>query len=247
MTTLPELLGGLFRVMTGRAKLWENARFILARVPLYSAQVKRILPLGMRPTDPAAGTLFIANYTKTSFTIPYKEAALLIDVCTPLGRGVHCCWMTVDDDTALIYGRELLGYPKKMAQFTFEETEKHISASVSRRGVKLLTMEAEKGERENSPAPVFDQKTFNVGAMGQFFALNPVWLLRPREVIHESYTAKVSMQLAESEYDPLATLISGPPVSGRMAVTDIPGSSYNLPVWFAGPIFFNRTFFMRFR
>ena len=74
----------------------------LADVPLHRAATKRILPLGMKLTDQPTGTLFIVDYTKTSFTIPYKEAALLIKVKTPFGQGVHCPWMVVDDDTALI-------------------------------------------------------------------------------------------------------------------------------------------------
>jgi len=248
MTTFKEVVGNLARVLRGKAQLWENARFVLAQVPLKHNEVKRILPCGLWPAEPATGTLFIANYTKTSFTAPYKESALLINVRTLLGSGVHCCWMVVDnDDTALIYGRELLGYPKKLAQITFEETDNHVSASVSRRGIKLLSMDAQKGPALFPGPPIFDQKTFNAGGMGQFFLLNPVWLFRPREVIKESFSAKVSMKLAESEYDPIAKLISGEPISGRIAVIDIPGSRYNFPVGIAGPRFFNNTFYMRFR
>ena len=227
--------------------LWDDARFILADVPLDPVEAKRILPFGMKTTEPPTGTLFIVDYTKTSFTIPYKEAALLIKVKTPLGQGVHCPWMVVDDDTALIYGRELLGYPKKMAQFEFKEDGDHVSASVTRRGIKVLYMEGNRGESQPAPAPVFNIKTFNSGGLGQFFSFNPIWLFKPTEVIHESYECDVSVKIEESEFDPISLLVSGPPLSGRFVVMDIPGSKYNVIVGATGLRFFANTFFMRFK
>ncbi len=230
-----------------KGKLWENARFILADVPLRAHEVKQILPLGMKPAEPASGILFISNYTNTSFTIPYHEAALLVRVRTLVGKGLHCCWMVVDDDTALIYGRELLGYPKKLAEITFDEYADGIEASVTRRGTQVLAMRAERGGAQASPPPVFDHKTFNVGGMGQHFALNPVWLLRPLEEIHESFEAHVTVTLQDSEFDPVARLVAGEPASGRIAVTDILGSKYMCPVGIAGLRWFPRTFNMRYR
>ncbi len=172
---------------------------------------------------------------------------MLIHVRTLFGRGLHCCWMTVDDDTAMAYGRELLGYPKKMAQIDFQENGDEISASVTRRGIKVLSIKGKRGAAQISPKPVFSIKTFNVGGPGQLFAFNPITLFRPREAVHESYDAAVSVSLADSEYDPLSGLVAGEPVSGRFAVIDISGTHYFLPVGLAGLTWLNRTFSMRFR
>jgi acetoacetate decarboxylase len=227
--------------------LWENARFILADVPMKATEAKRLLPLGMQLSDPPKATLFIVDYTKTGFTVPYKEAACLMHVKTPLGEGLHCCWMAVDDDTALIYGRELLGYPKKAAEIAHEENEDGISASVTRRGVEVLKMEGKRGEAQRSPAPVFDIKTFNVGGIGQMFAVNLIWMLRPEEVIHESFDAEVAVTLGESDLDPIASFLQPAPATGRIAASDILGSKYMVPVGLAGPRWFGKTFNMRYR
>jgi acetoacetate decarboxylase len=227
--------------------LWENARFILADVPLKVEQAKKILPWGMKLTDPPTATVFIADYRKTGFTVPYKEAGVLIHVKTAFGTGYHCCWMPVDDDTALIYGRELLGYPKKLAKIAFEETPESIQASVTRRGVTVLSMQGKRGKPESNPDPVFDVKTFNVGGLGQLFAVSVVWLLRPIEVIHESYDAEVTLELNDSELDPLATFIEPRVLRGRMVVTDIPGARYLFPVGIAGVRWLSHTFSMRVR
>jgi acetoacetate decarboxylase len=245
--TIVSLFTRLVRQGNITVPLWEDARFILADVPLKVNEAKKILPWGMKLTDPPRATLFIADYRKTGFTIPYKEAGVLVHVKTLFGTGYHCCWMLVDDDTALIYGRELLGYPKKLAKIDFEETTETIKASVTRRGVTMLSMEGKRGAPQKNPDPVCDIKIFNVGGMGQMFAFNPVWLFRYIEVIHESYEAEVSVTLNESEVDPLTSLVEPEVVSGRIAVTDIPGSYYMFPVGIAGVKWLSRTFAMRVR
>jgi acetoacetate decarboxylase len=230
-------------------KTWENARFVLADVPLDHYEVLKILPWGMKPSDPPLATLFIADYPKVSFPIvPYHEAAMLLHVRTPLGSGIHCCWMIVDDDTALILGREMLGYPKKMGIFEINEKEGTVHASVSRRGVRVMDIQAKRGQSQDPNPPVFNIKTFNVGAMGQFFAFNPIWVFHPREVIHESYKADIKLTLNDSVFDPIAALVAGEPRNGRIVAMDIPGDgAYMAPVGFAGPGWFGRTFNMRFR
>ncbi|MBN1663137.1 MAG: acetoacetate decarboxylase family protein [Deltaproteobacteria bacterium] len=215
------------------SNMWDGARIVLCDVPIDKRQVKAILPLFMTPTKEAKATLFIANYVKNSFSVPYHEAALLLHVRTPLGRGVHCPWMIVDDDSAMIYGREHLGYPKKMGEFIFEETKTHIHASVKRRGVEILSMDGAMGKSETNPAPVLGMKTFNVRSPGQFFIFHPIWLFRAKETVTESYETPIKLTLNESVVDPIARLIDGNPFNGRMTVIDIIGGAYMLPVGLA--------------
>ena len=237
----------LKEAMKGRVKLWTGARFVMADVPLDRQEASRVLPRGMKLTDPPTATLFVANYPKTAFTVAYKEAAVLIHVNTLLGRGMHCCWMVVDDDTALILGRELLGYPKKLADIRFDEDMHGVQAGVARRGAHVLTLGALRGQKQSPPPPIFDIKTFNAGGPGQFYLFHPIWLFRPKEVIHESYSADVSVLFGDSEYDPIARLVNGPPTNGRIAVSDIMGARYNLPVGLAGPKWFTTVYNMRFK
>ena len=247
LTTTWETLGRIRRALKQGVKLWEGARFILADVPVNKREVKKILPWGMSPAQPVRATLFITHYPKTAFTVAYKEAAVLIHVNTPLGRGVHCCWMVVDDDTALILGRENLGYPKKMADIRFDESQEKVISSVTRRGVRVLSLNGIRGAEQAPPPPIFDQKTFNVSGPGQMNLIHPIWMFRPREVVLESYEAEISMEIGSSELDPLERIIDGPPVSGRIAASDIVGSKYFVPVGVAGPQWVLNTYKMRFK
>lgn len=219
---------------------------MLADIPLDRDKARRLLPLGMRLEGTPRATVFVADYTKTSFTVPYREAALLIHIRTPLGKGVHCPWMLVDDDTALAYGREMLGYPKKMAEFTFREKGRRVHSSVTRRGTRILSFTMEIGQSQASPTPVFGIKTFNAGGPGQFVAINPIWLFRARERIRESYDARATLALAPSKYDPVSQLVAGEPFNARFVVMDILRGGYFLPVGIVGPFWFARTHTMRF-
>jgi len=242
-----EAFGRIFGAAFGKENLWDNARFIFAEVPVHAGQASRLLPWGLKLTEPARATIFIVDYTKTSFTIPYHEAAVLLHVRHPLGTGLHCPWMIVDDDTALIYGRELLGYPKKLGTFEFEEDDTSVSASLTRRGVKILSMKGVKGDKQQNPATAFDVKTFNVGGPGSLFAINPIWMFRPKEVIHESRGMDVELKVENAEFDPIADIIAGDPVSGRFVVLDIAGSRYNVMVGFAGVRYLATNHDIRFR
>jgi len=228
---------------------WDGARFALADVPLDPRAVKKILPLCMRPSNPPMATIFFADYRNVAYPLfPYRETAMMVHVRTPLGSGRHCCWIIVDDDPAMILGREMLGFPKKTGRFVFEEKKDAINASIERRGVAVMSLRAVRGARETDPKPVLNYRTFHYGGMGQYMAISPVWMFKPREVIHESYSADITLTLKDSSCDPLARLVAGGPRNGRIAIMDIPGGSpYMLPVGLSGPRVFGRTFNMRFR
>ncbi len=52
--------------------------------------------------------------------------------------------MPVDDDTAMICGREQFGFPKKMAdRITLDRDGPHVAGSAVRNGVQLLRIEGE--------------------------------------------------------------------------------------------------------
>jgi len=232
--TFKKELSGLRKIAGKNSNLWDGARIVLVDVPIHKKQVKRILPLFLRPAKEAKATLFLANYVKNSFTVSYHEAALLIHVRTPFGKGLHCPWMVVDDDAAMIYGRDQLGYPKKMGDFVFEETDSTVRAGLARRGIDVLHMDAAKGKPETNPEPVFARKFFNVRNPGQFYMLHSICMFRAKEKITEAYSADIRLIVNDSPADPIAQLIDGEPTNGRMVVMDIPGGAYLLLVGFAG-------------
>ncbi len=225
-----------------------GCQFLQAEVPLDPVEAKKLVPFGMRLTDPPMATLTAASYETFPLGSPFRESALNIRVKTPVGKGAFCAWIVVDDDRSLIGGREFLAYPKKMADFSKVYGEDHISATVSRLGKPLFEMEAERLEKEIDPAPVYGGKHFNLGGPGQCILYSPLWLFRAKETIHESYHVNVSLKVFDSDRDPLARIISGGPVSGRFSKLDSNGVKYLLPIGFTGGLrWFVNSFALRYR
>jgi acetoacetate decarboxylase len=225
-----------------------GCKYLQVDVPVDRDAVRQILPLGLWPTDPPMAMLTAARYETFPLGAPFRESAFNIYVNTPFGKGIHCAWIVVDDDRSLIGGRDFLGYPKKMADFSIRDSQGHVSATVSRLGKPLISIEADILEREEHPAPVYAVKHFNMGGPLNMVFFSPLWVFVARETIYESHTVKATLELGDSDRDPLARIVSGPPAGGRMTVLDSHGLRYLLPVGVTGGIrWFSNTFSMRYR
>ena len=236
-------------VLGERGIPFQDASLVLFDIPLNRREVKKILPLGLWPTNPPMATMFFANYPIFPYGVPYREAVMMVHVRTPLGRGVHFNWILVDDDVALIGGRDFLGYPKKLGEITFAEKNGIIRTSVKRRGIKLMTVKARRNAPEDNPGPVFRHKTFNIHGPGQILTINLVLFFKPREVIHESFKAQAEFSLNDSVFDPIAGLVAGDPVNARIVHMDILlPPKYIFPLGYTGGWrWFLNTFNMRCR
>jgi acetoacetate decarboxylase len=228
---------------------FQNASLVLLEVPLNRHEVKKILPLGLWPANPPMATLFFADYPIFPYGVPYREAVMMVHVRTPLGRGIHCNWILVDNDVALIGGRDFLGYPKKLGEISFTEKNGVVHVCVTRRGIRLMTVNAERKAPEYNPGPVFSHKNFNLRGPADILTLNQVLFFKPREVIHESFEADAELFLSDSVFDPIAGLVAGAPLRARMVRMDILlPPAYIFPVGYTGGWrWFLNTFNMRFR
>jgi acetoacetate decarboxylase len=226
--------------------IFEDARFLAAQVELDPRCMQARLPFGLRLSRPATATLFVAHFPKTSFGSVYSEAGLFVDVCSLVGRAAHCPWMLVDDDIALITGRELVGYPKKMGSFEIDWGDEQIHACVERRGVELFRMDARLGGVDRDPPPMLGRLTLNVsGTMG--FSPQQLIAFRPREQVVEARHADLTLQLGASERDPLDELGLGAVQSAHFYRVHIGGRLPPLPIAPVSPLFWITNFSLRFQ
>lgn len=186
---------------------WRDARLLSFDTDVDAAAARRWLPPGLRPSEPARATWFVADYPDTSFGVAYRECGLLLHA-RRFGRPVtHCAWMVVDDDTALILGRELLGFPKKMAVIDIAASGDRWRATVARRGVELLSVDAELGA-DLPPARAFPLPLVNLrGFPGLVPSL--LWRMEITEHFRAGRAATLSVRLQGSDADPLHELFAG--------------------------------------
>lgn len=182
--------------------LYRDATWLTARVALDADRARAWLPPGLTLGSPARATVFVSHFPWTSFGSEYREAGVLFHVRRRFRRAVFCPWMVVDDDVALIAGRELLGYPKKLAErLELGIDGDQVHAVCERRAVRLIEMHAKLGAEVPAPLapPMLGQRVVNVRA-------RRLVTFEPRERMVSAREATIELTLGSSERDPLADL-----------------------------------------
>lgn len=100
--------------------------------------LKRLLPPPLKPSALPIGFVFVADYPRTNFGVVYKESALFLQAEFNGEEGYYCLSMPVTDDIALILGREIYGYPKKIADIHLASKGKEIEGWTARHKVRFL-------------------------------------------------------------------------------------------------------------
>lgn len=102
--------------------------------------IGKILPPPLEPAEKPLVSVFIAYYPKTNQGQPYYESALFIRAKFKGTYGNYFLAMHVTDDRAMIGGREIAGFPKKMANVFLKRKDKIIEGISERLGTKNLEM-----------------------------------------------------------------------------------------------------------
>ncbi|MGB6243551.1 acetoacetate decarboxylase family protein [Gordonia sp. (in: high G+C Gram-positive bacteria)] len=218
------------RLLTPGGPLYRDAHYFTATVEVDPDIVRRWLPFGIRPAAPARADVFAAWFPHCTYGSVYHEAGVFVHVKTLRGTGIHCPWMILDDDVALILGRELLGYPKKLGQIDWHFDGREISAKASRRGTDLLTMRGTVGDPLSDAPPILGRPHRNVtGTLG--LALPRVVGFTPGE--HPIETRRVHLDefaVGGSERDPLHLMGLGDVVDARLHRVDLTAGSPPIPM-----------------
>ena len=105
--------------------------------------VKRLLPPPLKPARKPLAIAFVANYPRTNFGVSYLESALLLRAEFNGEAGNYCLSMPVTNDIAMAAGREIFGYPKKIANIQFNRRGKVAEGLAERHSVRFFEVRAE--------------------------------------------------------------------------------------------------------
>ncbi len=114
--------------------------------------VKRLLPPPLQPAGEPLAYAFLADYPRTNFGPPYREGALFLKAQYEGEVGGYCLAMPVTGDLAMAGGREIFGYPKKMADIDFSKEDYRISGSLKRHGQRFFKLRADLAAAPNDDA-----------------------------------------------------------------------------------------------
>jgi acetoacetate decarboxylase len=189
--------------------VWETKPEIIAK----------LLPAPLKPVKnkPWVST-FVANYPKTNFAPPYKEAGLFILAECDGVVGRYCLSMPITDGMAMAMGREVCGLPKKIANIDFEVKDGKAVGKISRNGIEFFTVNADVSENLNEsatmkefnealPASMYNV-TYAKSADGCGFLLSPTLIRQELAVdnITENKFGTATITMTDSPHDPWAEL-----------------------------------------
>jgi len=100
---------------------------------------EELLPPPLEPFDAPNGLIFIAEYPETNLGPGYREAALFLR-CKYAGEaGSYCLAMPIMSEESRLYnGRDIFGFPKKMADIRLEKDGDKVHGWVERHGVRFV-------------------------------------------------------------------------------------------------------------
>jgi len=98
-----------------------------------------VLPVGLEQPQAPSRVVVFADYPDTTIG-PYREVVVLVGADRQASPGLFCPLIYVDSDAALCAGREIWGFPKKLADIEVEQDGNAVRARLVRGGVELLTL-----------------------------------------------------------------------------------------------------------
>lgn len=187
---------------------YRDARSLTVTFETDPDAAAEVLPEGLEVPVPSHAALMVVYYPTSTFG-PYNEAIL----------GVPCLWqgedqfyiaqIVVDTVPPLVGGREIWGYPKKIAGIELSEEDEFVRGAVERpAGIRLVNV-AMRPERPVPPASGDGPSVVSLRVIPSAEANQPpavaelVQVLYTDRRVHEAWSGPATLQFeAESALDP---------------------------------------------
>jgi acetoacetate decarboxylase len=224
--------------------VYRDAHYLVADMDVAAEAAAQFVPRPLRLAAPATASVFTARFPHNTFGSVYCEAGVFLHVTHRGRRAIYSPWMIVDDDVALILGRELLGYPKKMGDIELGVEGDRVSGVAGRRGVELIRMEGTLGEPVSAPPPMLGRPHRNIrSTLG--LALPKVLAFTPREQPIEVRRAELKVDIGRSERDPLARMGFGAVRAAYLHRVNLAAGGLPLPCGLVSPFSFMKHWLLR--
>jgi acetoacetate decarboxylase len=185
--------------------------------------VQRLLPPPLEPSAIPIGYAYVAEFHRTNFGVTYNEAALFLFAQYNGIVGQYCLSMPVTDDMAMIGGREIYGFPKKIAE-TISVTRKgnEVTGMCIRKGITIIKINVNltgpAKPEDNRPAmPNYLFKYFpHSDPRTGLFDYNPRLIKQNNNISVDTVeVGEGELTLKESQYDPIHEIPVDEVVSAR--------------------------------
>jgi acetoacetate decarboxylase len=131
---------------------YKNVSVLLFDYVTDAEAAAALLPAQLELTDPPTATLVFAEYPWSTLG-PYNEVAQALK-CTYRGKPVYyAVRLHVTADSAMAAGREIAGFPKKMADIAFKRGDLYLSTIERPPGLRLCSANFKPMQPASVPLP----------------------------------------------------------------------------------------------
>lgn len=147
---------------------------------------------------------------------PYYEGGVVVSAGYDDIEGAHMLCEYVNNDAAVAAGREIWGYPKKMATVTFDEDGSTASGTITRNGTNILQLSFSEQDRDLDRPQLFPRLQVKQipSADGSRYGINQIVKMSfegdesdfNADDVSQYTTGTASIEFGQSETDPLYKL-----------------------------------------
>lgn len=204
---------------------YRDCRLLVLTLRSDPEVVKRLVPAPLVPNAKGVVMMWLAEMHATEpFELDYLEYGLGVPVEHDGQQGIYCTHLYLDDDTAIAGGREIWGWPKKLAAMAFTVEGNRVTATATRKGVEIIRAEFEAGSDlplEDLPQHFINFKiipSVRAGTPPDVCQLNDCPMLRRTRSQKEG---KATLALRSSAVDALGELPVHEILQARFSIADI--------------------------
>jgi len=174
--------------------------------------IARLLPPPLEPAAEPWTLCFIANYPVTNLGPGYHESGFFIRCQYKGEAGNFCLSMPISDEARMHNGREIFGFPKKLAKIELKREGNKVEGWVERLGFRFVTVRADlQSKLDQLPlqvGPNFLFKYLPAAGLDRGFD-GPIFLVRQRTNI-EMKTFEIGsgeILFKDSPHDPWSEVV----------------------------------------
>ena len=182
--------------------------------------LRRLLPPPLEPADDPIGVATVGRWHSNCLG-DFGGGNIYLPARHDGVDGAYVLAMYQDTEPPVIYGRELFGEPKKLANAEVVRDGNHVHGWVERHGVRLIELHADLDE-DLGPTET-DRSTFNIkarSAAGGFGLQEDAILTRTQfhTDVHSRWAGPATVTLRSTVHDPL----------GEVPVLEVLGATYSV-------------------
>lgn len=186
--------------------VFADGRIVSVRFETTSAFVAAVLPPGLEPEGSAVASAWVGAWNASPSVGPFAGGGVNVRARHGDLVGNYCLTMPMSTDTAIIFGRDLYGEPKKLATIAVTRSEHEAVGTVQRWGERIIDLRAELAA--DAPPGEAEEITFHYGVRfapdGSGLDDDPRLIaVRTRGVQRLVLRGRGQLRLASTPHDPL--------------------------------------------